>query len=183
MPDLDRFKNVNDTLGHPAGAALLKETALRLKSTLRQTDVLARLGGDEFSVIQIGEAGQRHAATALADKIVYLISQPYEIDGSKVTIHTSIGIALAPEDGYEPNELLKKADIALYRTKAEGRNGFNFFRTDMLAEVYARHELENELREAIARNEFELHYQPMVDVRTRRPCGVEALVRWHHPGK
>jgi diguanylate cyclase (GGDEF)-like protein len=181
MIDLDRFKTVNDTLGHPAGDALLKETALRLKSSLRDTDILARLGGDEFAIIQIGDADQVEAARSLANRIVDLIAQPYDLDGGKVTVSASIGIALAPNDGDEPNELLKKADIALYRTKAEGRNGFNFFRPDMLEQVHARHELENEMREAISRNEFELHYQPVVNVKTRQTCGMEALVRWRHP--
>jgi diguanylate cyclase (GGDEF)-like protein len=183
MLDLDRFKIVNDTLGHPAGDSLLKETAQRLTSMLRPSDILARLGGDEFAIIQVEAGEPRESAQSLAQRIVGVIAQPYGIDGSKVTVGASIGIAVAPDDGDEPNELLKKADIALYRTKAEGRNGFNFFRADMLAEVHARHELEGELRDAIARNEFELHYQPMINVKTRQTCGMEALVRWRHPSR
>jgi diguanylate cyclase (GGDEF)-like protein len=181
MLDLDRFKDVNDSLGHPAGDALLKEMALRLKSALRETDVLARLGGDEFAILQCGEQNQGDEAVALAARIIEIIATPFDLEGRKVSVGTSIGIARAPQDGIEPNELLKKADLALYRTKSEGRNGFNFFHTDMTAEADARHELESEMREALARGEFELHYQPIFDAETREARGAEALVRWRHP--
>jgi diguanylate cyclase (GGDEF)-like protein/PAS domain S-box-containing protein len=181
--DLDRFKIVNDSLGHPAGDALLKETAARLKSSLRETDVLARIGGDEFAIIQVGETDPREGARALAERVVEIIRAPYDIDGNAVTIGTSIGIAMAPEDGTEPNELIKKADLALYRTKSQGRNGYWFFDIQMTREADARHQLENDLRAAVTRNELELHYQPVIDVATRKPCGVEALVRWRHPQK
>jgi diguanylate cyclase (GGDEF)-like protein/PAS domain S-box-containing protein len=181
--DLDRFKIVNDSLGHPAGDALLKETAARLKSSLRETDVLARIGGDEFAIIQVGETDPREGARALAERVVEIIRAPYDIDGNAVTIGTSIGIAMAPEDGTEPNELIKKADLALYRTKSQGRNGYCFFDIQMTKEADARHQLENDLRTAVTRNELELHYQPVIDVATRKPCGVEALVRWRHPQK
>jgi diguanylate cyclase (GGDEF)-like protein len=183
MLDLDRFKNVNDTLGHPAGDELLKETARRLKSTLRETDVLARLGGDEFAIVQAGEANQQEGAIGLANRIIAALSEPYDIAGNKVQIGVSIGIALAPEQGMDPNNLLKKADLALYRVKSEGRNDYRFFETAMSQAADARQQLENELREAIARNELELHYQPIVDVRTLELCGMEALVRWRHPQK
>jgi diguanylate cyclase (GGDEF)-like protein len=181
MLDLDRFKDVNDSLGHPAGDALLKEMAQRLKSSLRETDVLARLGGDEFAILQSSERNQRDEAIALAVRIIEIVAQPFDLDGRKVSVGTSIGIALAPQDGTEPDELLKRADLALYRTKAAGRNGFNFFHADMTAEVDARHRLENEMREGLARNEFELHYQPVFDSETREVRGAEALVRWRHP--
>jgi diguanylate cyclase (GGDEF)-like protein len=181
MLDLDRFKDVNDSLGHPAGDALLKELARRLKSALRETDVLARLGGDEFAILQSGEAAQRDEAIALAVRIIDIVAAPFDLDGRTVRVGTSIGIALAPQDGIEPDELLKKADLALYRTKSEGRNGFNFFHSDMTAEVDARHQLENEMREGLSRNEFVLHYQPVFDAETREPRGAEALVRWQHP--
>jgi diguanylate cyclase (GGDEF)-like protein len=183
MLDLDRFKDVNDSLGHPAGDALLEETAQRLRASLRETDVLARLGGDEFAILQSGEPDQRAGAIQLAVRIIELIAQPFDLDGRKVSIGTSIGIALAPQDGIDPGELLKKADLALYRTKFEGRNGFNFFHAGMTAEADARHQLESEMREAIERNEFELHYQTVIDVATREPRGAEALVRWRHPAK
>ena len=183
MLDLDRFKDVNDSLGHPAGDALLKEMAQRLRSSLRETDVLARLGGDEFAILQSGEPHQRDSAIMLAVRINEVVARPFELEGRRVTIGTSIGIALAPQDGVEPDDLLKKADLALYRTKSQGRNGFNFFDAGMTAEADARHQLENEMREGIAHNEFELFYQPMYDAETREVRGAEALVRWRHPQK
>ncbi|HLH87037.1 MAG TPA: PAS-domain containing protein [Xanthobacteraceae bacterium] len=183
MLDLDRFKDVNDSLGHPAGDALLKEMAQRLRSSLRETDVLARLGGDEFAILQGGETHQRDSAIMLAVRINEVVARPFELEGRRVTIGTSIGIALAPQDGVDPDDLIKKADLALYRTKSQGRNGFNFFDANMTAEADARHQLENEMREGIARNEFELFYQPMYDAETRAMRGAEALVRWRHPQK
>jgi diguanylate cyclase (GGDEF)-like protein/PAS domain S-box-containing protein len=183
MLDLDGFKDVNDSLGHSAGDALLKEMALRLKSSLRETDVLARLGGDEFAIIQASEEHQRNGALALATRILEIVRKPVDLAGTKVSVGTSIGIALAPADGSDPEELLKKADLALYRTKSEGRNGYNFFRPEMTVEADARYRLRNEIRDAIARGEFELHYQPVFDIKSRTPCGAEALVRWHHPVK
>jgi predicted signal transduction protein with EAL and GGDEF domain len=143
--------------------------------------VLARLGGDEFAILQSGGAAQRDDAITLSVRIIDLVAQPFDLDGHKVSVGASIGIALAPQDGVEPDELLKKADLALYLTKSEGRNGFNFFHADMTTEADARHQMENEMREALVRNEFELHYQPVLDVRTREPRGAEALVRWRHP--
>jgi diguanylate cyclase (GGDEF)-like protein/PAS domain S-box-containing protein len=183
MLDLDGFKDINDSLGHPAGDALLKEMAVRLKSVLRETDVLARFGGDEFAIIQAGEANQRIGAVALAVKLLEAVGKPLDLNGNKVNVSTSIGIALAPDDGVEPDELLKKADLALYRTKSDGRNGFNFFHSDMTVDADARYQLRNEISDAITRGEFELHYQPVFDVKTRQPCGVEALIRWRHPTK
>jgi diguanylate cyclase (GGDEF)-like protein/PAS domain S-box-containing protein len=181
MLDLDRFKDVNDSLGHPAGDALLQEVARRLKSSLGEADVLARLGGDEFAILQGGEAQQRLGAHALAAKIIDSLGETFDVDGSKVVIATSIGIAQAPEDGIEHNELMKKADLALYRKKTEGRNGYRFFDAKMMAEADARHRLGHDLRNAISNGELELHYQPFIDVKTREICGVEALLRWHHP--
>ena len=183
MLDLDRFKGVNDTLGHHIGDELLKEAARRLKLSLRESDTLARLGGDEFAIIQAGESDQREAAIALAIRIIDNLNEPFEIEGHKLNIGTSIGIALAPEDGTDPDELMKKADMALYRAKADGRNGHSFFDPAMTAQADARHHMEKDLRRAIANKELELHYQPVVDVNTRRACGVEALVRWRHPEK
>ena len=181
--DLDRFKEVNDTLGHPAGDTLLTEVAMRLKSLLRETDVLARLGGDEFAIIQAGESDQRGAARALAERILELLGKPFTIDGDEINIGTSIGIALAPEHGTGSDELLKMADLALYRTKSGGRNGYCFFALEMSEVASARQEIESDLRRAIQQNELELHYQPILNANTRKICSVEALVRWRHPTK
>jgi diguanylate cyclase (GGDEF)-like protein/PAS domain S-box-containing protein len=181
--DLDRFKQVNDTLGHPAGDTLLIEVATRLKSLLRETDVLARLGGDEFAIIQSGETSQREAARSLAERIIAMLGKPFAIDGADINIGTSIGIALAPEHGTASDSLLKMADLALYRAKSAGRNGYCFFAPEMSEIASARQEIEGDLRRAIQQNELELHYQPIVDAKTRRICSVEALVRWRHPTK
>ena len=180
MLDLDRFKNVNDTLGHLAGDELLRETAQRLKSSLRETDVLARLGGDEFAIIQTDEGNQQKGAASLADRVLTTISAPYDIEGNVVSVGTSIGIALAPGDAKDSTDLLKMADLALYAAKSAGRNGFCFFDVGMREDVEHRLQLEDELREAIALGEFELHYQPIIDVKTRLPAGFEALVRWRN---
>ncbi len=181
MLDLDKFKNVNDTLGHPAGDQLLVEVARRLKSSLRDTDVVARLGGDEFAIIQENEKNQGEGAVALARKVIKLIEQPFDIDGHRVGVGTSIGIAFAPEHGEEAEALLKKADLALYAAKSGGRNDFRVFQPELTIAADMQKSMESELREAISRNEFELHYQPVVDARMRVVRGVEAFVRWHHP--
>ena len=191
MLDLDRFKHVNDSLGHAAGDTLLKETANRLQASLRSTDFLARLGGDEFAIVQtpprefeeIGDApaSMRESAIVLANRVIELISEPYEIDGHKVVIGTSIGIAMAPDDAIDPDELMKKADLALYKTKSEGRNGYSFFDTAMTAAADERRQLETDLRDGLRRGEFELYYQPQVDLATGQTCSMEALVRWRHP--
>jgi diguanylate cyclase (GGDEF)-like protein/PAS domain S-box-containing protein len=181
--DLDGFKHVNDTLGHAAGDELLKELADRLSSSLRETGVLTRLGGDEFAIIQSGEANQREAAIALAIRVLEIAARPFDIEGQEVMIGTSIGIALAPEHAASSGELLQKADVALYRAKAEGRNNFRFFDAEMGKRAIERHRLLNDLRTALTRKEFELHYQPIFDAKTRRPCGVEALIRWRHPSE
>jgi diguanylate cyclase (GGDEF)-like protein/PAS domain S-box-containing protein len=181
--DLDRFKQVNDTLGHPAGDALLIEVATRLKSLLRETDVLARLGGDEFAIIQAGEADQREAAKLLADRIIEMLRKPFDIDGGNISIGTSIGIALASEHEIGSDDLLKMADLALYRAKSAGRNGYCFFDPQMSEVASARQEIESDLRRAIQQNELELHYQPIIDSKTRKICSAEALVRWRHPTK
>jgi diguanylate cyclase (GGDEF)-like protein/PAS domain S-box-containing protein len=183
MLDLDKFKAVNDTLGHPAGDQLLIEVGRRLQSTIRETDVLARLGGDEFAIIQEGGSSQHEGAIALALRILDAISRPFDLNGHEASIGTSIGIALAPENSVEPEELMKSADLALYDVKANGRNDFRLYHPTMLEFAHTQQSAESELRNAIAREEFELHYQPVVDVKTRRLCGVEALVRWRHPVK
>jgi len=181
--DLDRFKQVNDTLGHPAGDALLSRVAGRLKSTLRETDVLARLGGDEFALLQSCETDPRGSAQALANRIIDVIAKPFTICGEEVTIGTSIGIALAPEHGTTSDDLLKMADLALYHTKSQGGSSYAFFDPAFSAAANDQQQVENELRSAIAQGQLELHYQPIVDATTLDVCGAEALIRWRHPQK
>jgi len=181
MLDLDGFKHVNDTLGHAAGDNLLKELARRLKSSLRGTDIVARLGGDEFAIIQIDAPDQREDAVELAIRSLEVVARPFRLEGQDVSIGTSIGIAVAPANGTDAAELLKKADLALYRVKSEGRNGFSFFEEDLSEKAITRLRLVNDMRVALSRNEFELHYQPLFDARTSRLWGMEALVRWRHP--
>ena len=180
MLDLDRFKAVNDFHGHPAGDALLAMVAERLKSSVRETDALARIGGDEFAIIQAGETNQQYAAAKLADRIVSLLATPFDVDGTEVTIGSSIGIVLAPSDASDPAELIKKADVALHRMKSEGREDYRFFDREMMAAAEARRQLENDLRTALERDEIEVEYQPVVDVVTARACAVQARPRWHH---
>lgn len=183
MLDLDKFKNVNDTLGHPAGDKLLVEVAQRLQSSLRDTDVVARLGGDEFAIIQENEKNQSEGAVALACKIIALIEQPFDLAGHKVNVGTSIGIAFAPEHGSDAESLLQKADISLYAAKSGGRNDFRVFQPELTEAADIQKSMESELREGISRGEFELHYQPVIDAGTRVVSGVEAFVRWHHPSR
>jgi len=179
--DLDGFKHINDTLGHAAGDKLLKELAGRLDFSLRETDVLTRLGGDEFAIIQRNETNQREAAITLTVRLLEIVSAPFHLDGHDVTVGTSIGIAIAPDDGIDAGELMQKADLALYRVKSEGRNNFRFFDPEMSKGATERLQLLADMRTAMAHKEFELHYQPVFDTKTRRPCGAEALVRWRHP--
>jgi diguanylate cyclase (GGDEF)-like protein/PAS domain S-box-containing protein len=181
--DLDHFKDVNDTLGHSAGDELLREVATRLKACLRETDVLARLGGDEFAIIQAGETDQRQATSTLADRITDIIAKPFNINGTDVHIAVSIGIALAPDHAIDTDNLLKMADMALYSAKSAGRNGYRFYGTEMSVAASERQGLESDLRRAIAQDELELHYQPIIDTKTRKICGAEALIRWRHPTK
>jgi diguanylate cyclase (GGDEF)-like protein len=183
MLDLDKFKNVNDTLGHPAGDKLLIEVAGRLTSSLRETDVVARLGGDEFAIIQQDGNNQSEAAIGLALRIIGLIQQPIEVDGHQVTVGTSIGIAFAPEHGSDADTLMQRADLALYAAKSGGRNDFFVFRPELTEAADIQKSMESELREAISRNQIELHYQPVIDVATGAVDTVEAFVRWRHPLK
>lgn len=176
--DLDRFKAVNDTLGHPVGDAVLRMAANRLNSCIRETDTVARLGGDEFAIVA---SLAPLDASALAARIVEAISQPYDPDGHRIEIGISIGIALAPGDGNDPDELLKNADLALYRAKAQGRNTHRFFEPDEDLGLTERYRLEQDLRRAIGAREFEVHYQPICSIETGRTISVEALVRWRHP--
>ncbi|MBR0846269.1 EAL domain-containing protein [Bradyrhizobium diazoefficiens] len=183
MLDLDRFKNVNDSLGHGAGDALLRQVAQRLKSALRTTDALARLGGDEFAIILEGCEDPRAGATELSARIARLVAEPFQLPGHRVEIGTSIGIAIAPDHGSDQEQLLKKADIALYRSKSAGRNCFTIYDEAMSAELEARNTLEGDLRDAIAQCQLEVHYQPFVDAESGARRGFEALVRWRHPSR
>ena len=181
MLDLDRFKTVNDSFGHPAGDALLREIARRLLNTTREVDCVARFGGDEFAVLQAPCKDQKAGAIALADRILAAVTEPYDFNGRKLILETSIGIALAPHDGDDVDALIKHADLALYRAKTQGRNQFCFFTAAMEAEARNRRELEEDMRKALSRHEFELHYQTIVNLESRQCCGAEALVRWRHP--
>jgi diguanylate cyclase (GGDEF)-like protein len=178
--DLDHFKHINDSLGHPVGDKLLEAVAMRLRTCIRDTDLVARLGGDEFAILQLG-AIQPNGSLALAERLIESLSTPIDLDSHQVVIGTSIGIAVAPDDGQTPEELLKNADLALYRAKADGRNTFRFFEPAMNAKVQARRSLESDMRKALANEEFCLVYQPIVDTQTRRLIALEALLRWRHP--
>jgi diguanylate cyclase (GGDEF)-like protein len=177
--DLDRFKSVNDTLGHSVGDALLCAVTERLQRAVRGADTVARLGGDEFAIVQIG--ARPAEATELAARIIESISEPFDILGHQVVIGTSIGIAVAPTDGIEPDHLLRNADMALYRAKGNGRCTYRFFQPEMDAQIQMRRSLELDLRKALAAEQFELFYQPLVDIATASVTGFEALVRWNHP--
>jgi diguanylate cyclase (GGDEF)-like protein len=178
--DLDRFKDINDTLGHPVGDALLKAAGKRLLACIEDGDTVARLGGDEFAIVQLA-TDQPVAATALATRIIAEIGEPFEVGGHQVTLGTSIGIAVAPGDGTDVIQLLKNADLALDRAKAEGRGIHRFFEPDMDADMQARSKLQSDLRKALTNGEFELYYQPLVNLARDEICGLEALLRWHHP--
>ncbi|MDA0665006.1 MAG: GGDEF domain-containing response regulator, partial [Proteobacteria bacterium] len=178
--DLDHFKDINDTLGHPAGDEMLQTIAVRLTQSTRESDTVIRLGGDEFVIIapNIGDQGD---AIQLALKIHDAMSRPVLIGDKELHISTSIGIAMAPHDGQEPAKILKSADLALYRAKGEGRGQYCFYDTSMDTAAHARQKMEQDLRLAIEQSEFELHYQPKVSVSTGIMIGAEALLRWRHP--
>jgi diguanylate cyclase (GGDEF)-like protein len=178
--DLDRFKVVNDTLGHRVGDLLLQEVAKRLKWSLRETDVLARLGGDEFAVV-VTPVESRAAIVAMAHCLIEAISQPYEIDTHRIRTSVSIGIAVGPLDGDNADDLLMDADLALYAVKAGGRGTYRFYEKSMNEGLQDRRQIEMDLREALERNELELHYQPIIDLRSNVVTGFEALARWRHP--
>jgi diguanylate cyclase (GGDEF)-like protein len=178
--DLDLFKNVNDTLGHGVGDSLLEIVADRLRAAVRDTDTVARMGGDEFAIVQSG-LRQPAEAAAQAERIIAAISEPYEIAGHQVVVGTSVGIALGPADGHEPEQLMRNADLALYRAKSSGRGAFQFFEPGMDVQMQARRALECDMRAALPDGHFELHYQPVLNLARKEIIGVEALIRWRHP--
>jgi diguanylate cyclase (GGDEF)-like protein len=178
--DLDHFKNVNDSLGHPIGDKLLQAAAQRMCGCIRDSDIVARLGGDEFAIIQ-ATFKQPADATALAARLIEAVSTPYQLDGHQVVVGTSIGIAVAPSDGATPDQLLKNADLALYRCKADRGNVYRFFETQMDARMQERRALELDLRKALVNGEFTLNYQPIVNLKSGKITACEALVRWHQP--
>jgi diguanylate cyclase (GGDEF)-like protein len=179
--DLDRFKAVNDTLGHPVGDQLLRKVAERLHTVVRQKDMLARLGGDEFAVWIPTSVEDSDGLARLGARIVDLLGRPFLIEGHQVNIGASVGIAVAPPDGSDYESLTKSADLALYSAKAAGRNLFHFFDAAMERRAQDRRRLELDLRRALALRQFELHFRPQVDVETRTLFGLEALLRWRHP--
>jgi diguanylate cyclase (GGDEF)-like protein len=176
--DLDRFKAVNDTLGHPIGDAVLKSVAERLRACIRAPhDMVARFGGDEFAILQT-DLRQPSDAEALAMRVIETIGKPHYVDGNQISVGASVGIAIAPNDGLNPEQLLRVADLALYRAKREGRNAYRFFEAEMDARVRRRRALELDLRGALSREEFTLHYQPILDLASDGIVGFEALLRW-----
>ncbi len=178
--DLDYFKQVNDTLGHAAGDAVLRAAARRMQAALRETDIVGRVGGDEFAVIQTAISGAEQAS-GLAERLARTLNAPYRVLGSNAAVGASIGIALAPEHGSDADTLLRKADLALYRAKSCGRGHSRFYRPDDEAAVHERMELRTALRDALANRQLGLHYQPIVDMRAGTVTGCEALMRWYHP--
>ena len=181
LMDLDKFKSVNDALGHQCGDALLKQVAARIEAQVRTVDTAARIGGDEFALVVVpGLSTLQDDATTLAARLVQAIAEPYEIDGHPVVIGCSIGVAVVPEHGTRTDEILRNADLALYKSKKAGRNCFNLYSPELKAEADQRDILEIELREAIWREEIEVFYQPVFELSTGRATSVEALARWRH---
>jgi len=180
--DLDQFKAVNDTFGHPSGDKLLGVVAERLRLLVSESDTIARMGGDEFVIVQGGIADPADA-TSLAQGVIGLLSEPYDIDGQQAVIGVSIGISVGPGDGANPDKLLRNADLALYRAKSDGRGTFRFFEPAMDLQMQTRRVMEQDLRKALPAGEFELYYQPVVNLASKEISGFEALIRWNHPTK
>ena len=178
--DVDRFKNINDTLGHDAGDTLLREIGNRLRHCVRQADTIARLGGDEF-VVLLQDIGEPENVAKVAHKILFEIASSFDVLGQEIRVTASIGISIYPQDGQDEQTLMKNADIAMYHAKQEGKNNFQFHSEQMNTHTLARLALESSLRHALDRNEFQLHYQAKIDLGTSRMTGMEALLRWRHP--
>ncbi len=180
MIDLDRFKQVNDTMGHQAGDELLKQVAQRMQQVMPEKCEIGRLGGDEFQVM-LPDIEDRGRLGDIGRKIIEIVSQPYSIDGSRCIIGASVGIAIAPFDGIEADDLVRSADLALYAAKGGGRGQFRFYSSDLHSQAERRKQIEEDLRDALARDEIYLAYQPIVDAKTNKVIGLEALMRWSHP--
>jgi diguanylate cyclase (GGDEF)-like protein/PAS domain S-box-containing protein len=180
MLDLDRFKQVNDTLGHPAGDELLKQVAQRLERIVDKGGEIGRLGGDEFQII-LPDIDDRGKLGEIAARIIQMLSQPYSIEGARAVIGTSVGIAIAPYDGIRSDELVKAADLALYAAKGDGRGQYRFYSSELKDSAQERREIEEDLRDALARGELRMHYQPVVRAADNMVSGFEALMRWNHP--
>jgi diguanylate cyclase (GGDEF)-like protein/PAS domain S-box-containing protein len=180
--DLDLFKNVNDAFGHPMGDRLLKAVAERLKAEVRGDNLVARLGGDEFAIVLASEVSPNEVSD-FSDRLIRTLSARYDIDGSELVVGASIGIALSPGDGESCEELMRNADMALYRAKSDGAGVHRFFEREMDRQAQKRRDMERDLRSAFANGEFELHYQPLVDIAADQISGFESLLRWHHPEK
>jgi diguanylate cyclase (GGDEF)-like protein/PAS domain S-box-containing protein len=180
--DLDLFKNVNDSFGHPIGDRLLKQVSERLRSEVRGDNLVARLGGDEFAIVLASDVSPNEASD-FANRLIGVLSASYDIDGLEVVVGASIGIALSPGDGATSEELLRNADMALYRAKSDGGSVHRFFEREMDRQAQTRRDMERDLRSAFANGEFELHYQPLVDIAADRISGFESLLRWRHPEK
>jgi diguanylate cyclase (GGDEF)-like protein len=178
--DLDRFKLVNDSLGHAAGDQLLQQVAERLRGIVRQSDTLARLGGDEFTIL-LPDVDHVEEAMLVAEKVLAAMKQPFALGGRDIFVSASIGISMYPDDGADVDVLMKHADTAMYRVKKQGRNGFHLYTQALDERSLRRLELENQLHQALAREQLVLHYQPQFDLATGRIRGVEALMRWQHP--
>ncbi len=178
--DLDHFKDVNDTLGHRVGDALLKELARRIRASLRQSDVLARISGDEFVVV-LEDLSDEGAPERVARIILEEVRRPFHVEGNEIHVSGSLGLAIHPDDGSDAETLLKNADAAMYHAKELGRNGFRNFSSELAQRRAHRMQLETALRRALKNGELELHYQPIVQLATGTVTSVEALLRWHDP--